>query len=237
MLDGDPWAGATPVAGLAIDHIGIVVPDLAPTLAWLRGLGFRVNDGVPLMGEHGPLGQTSAHCILANNYVEISAPDPGSGNHLEPLMAHGPGIRIVALASEDISADHARFAALGIAAGAPRPSSRLVRLGSGAVTARFVWFPLTEVIPGAITAVVQHHDRDIVFASELRDHPNGADRVDDILFGGPPAALAPLAMRGVGDLPVALDNSGLAAGIAGFTIAAAPAGLHRQDGFILRTMP
>jgi hypothetical protein len=29
----DPWDGATPIADLAVDHIGIVVADLGPTLA------------------------------------------------------------------------------------------------------------------------------------------------------------------------------------------------------------
>ena len=162
--EADPWQRAAPGPALAIDHIGIVVPDIAPVVAWLRARGFRVNDGVELIGAGRPLGQRSAHCVFANGYVEISAPHPGSGNHLEPYLALGQGIRILVLGSADIEADHARFAERALAAAAPAPSSRAVQLAEGERIARFRWFPLHHVVPGVLTAVMTHRDRDIVFA-------------------------------------------------------------------------
>ncbi|WP_195908476.1 VOC family protein [Novosphingobium sp. Gsoil 351] len=228
----DPWANAAALDGLAIDHIGIVVRDLAPTLAWLRGRGFRVNDGVPLMGADGPLGQISAHCVFANGYVEISTPVPGSGNHLEPLLAQGEGVCILALATSDAAADHARLGAL--AAGRPRASSRRVQLREGEREARFVWFPLTEVVPGAITAVVEHRDPDIVFAAELREHPNGATRLADVLFGAAPALPA---LAAGDEQAAALLGQGLSPGIAGFSIGGCTAFADRRTGFHARGLP
>lgn len=227
----DPWAEAVPAPGLAIDHIGIVVRDLAPTLAWLRRRGFLVNDGVPLMGDGAPLGQTSAHCVFDNGYVEISAPT-APDNHLVPLLAKGEGVRILALASTDIAADYDRLGTL--AAGPPRPSARTVALRDGPTTARFAWFPLTAVIPGIITAMVQHRDAKVVYAPELRAHPNGARRLGDVLFGG---GVPTLSDAGAPDLPQALVAPALPVGIAGFTITGGGAFSDVREGYSMRGLP
>jgi catechol 2,3-dioxygenase-like lactoylglutathione lyase family enzyme len=228
----DPWDGATPIADLAVDHIGIVVANLEPTLAWLRARGFRVSDGEPLMGDHGPLGQVSAHCVFENGYVEISAPIPGSGNHLEPLLARGEGIRILALASRDAAADHLRLGSL--AAGPPRLASRTLRLAGGDVRAQFCWFPLSDILPGVISAVVEHRDRPIVFARELREHPNGAHRMTDILLGKHFPEFPREAQPGG---PVALMSASAEPSVAGFSVEGAGAFLDRRDHYLLRGLP
>lgn len=224
----DLWSRAQPAHGLAIDHIGIVVSELGPTLAWLRDRGFKVNDGVPLKGADGPLGQISAHCVFANGYVEISTPIPGSGNHLEPLLKDGDGVRILALASTDAATDHSRLGPL--AAAPPSASSRTVRLGNRELEARFTWFPLIEVVPGTITAVVQHRNPDIVFAAELRDHPNGASRLADVLFGG----TAPQLGMAEGSYAKALTDTAAAPGIVGFSIAGCAPFCDHREGYTVR---
>ncbi len=233
MAEADLWTGATPLSHPAIDHIGIVVHDVTPTIAWLRALGFRVSDPVALLGPDGPLGQTSAHCIFANGYVEISAPFTRSGNHLEPLLAHGEGIRILALRSHDIAADHAQLKQTSLAAGLPRAASRQVALASDAAQARFSWFPLAEILPGVITAIVQHHDADIVFAPELACHPNGALRLADVLFGSRQPGIGEAARL---DSPVPLLAMAAEMAIAGFSVSGLPDALYQRSGFAMRTI-
>jgi catechol 2,3-dioxygenase-like lactoylglutathione lyase family enzyme len=162
------------VIGPAVDHVGVVVPDLNASVRWFRDLGFQVSDPTPLHGEgNAPLGQHSAHIVLPNGYVEISSPVPGSGNHLLPYLALGPGIRILALASDSIAADHARLSELGMADGPVRSASRVAGQG----TAHFRWFSLSrDFWPGVLVAVVQHLTPELVFASELCIHQNRAKR-------------------------------------------------------------
>ncbi|WP_293859989.1 VOC family protein [uncultured Alsobacter sp.] len=179
-----------PADGLAIDHIGIVVQDLAAEVAAWRAAGFRVSDPEPLMGRSGegqavPLGQSSAHVVFENGYVELSSPVPGSGNHLEPYLAKGEGVRILVLAAADAPA--ARAALLRDWPGVPdvREASREVVLADAARRARFSWFPLPfDVVPGVLSAVVQHHSRDIVLHPSLCTHPNGLRRMDCIVATG-----------------------------------------------------
>jgi catechol 2,3-dioxygenase-like lactoylglutathione lyase family enzyme len=233
MAEADLWTGATPLSHPAIDHIGIVVHDIAPTIAWLRGLGFRVSDPVALHGPDGPLGQHSAHCIFANGYIEISAPLAGSGNHLEPLLAQGEGIRILALRSHGIAADYAALSRQGLAAAPPQPAARTVLLANGAAQARFSWFAAAEVLPGVITAIVEHHDAPIVFAQELTRHPNGALRLADVLFGKSQPRIGCAAGP---DSPAPLLAMAADPAIAGFSISGLPTGLYQRGGFAMRTI-
>ena len=91
----------------AVDHVGIVAYQLQPLIDAFTNLGFRVSRPEPLYGMHGgekvSLGQHSAHIVLSNFYIEISAPDPGrSDNHLVPyLEQYGPGTRIVAFTCKE----------------------------------------------------------------------------------------------------------------------------------------
>lgn len=233
MAEADLWTGATPLSHPAIDHIGIVVHDIAPTIAWLRKLGFQVSDPVALHGPDGPLGQHSAHCIFANGYIEISAPITGSGNHLEPLLAQGEGIRILALRSQDIAADYAELSRQGLAAAPPQPAARAVLLASGAAQARFSWFAAAEVLPGVITAIVEHHDAPTVFAAELARHPNGALRLADVLFGKSQPRIGGAAGP---DSPAPLLAVAADAAIAGFSVSGLPNAIYQRCGYALRTI-
>jgi hypothetical protein len=173
------------LTALVVDHIGVVVRDLAAEVAAWRGCGFAVSDPVPLMGVDGegqpvPLGQASAHVVFENGYVELSSPDPGSGNHLEPYLARGEGVRILVLATAD--ADAARSSV-----GAPevRSASRSVVIDGQAQTARFRWFPLpADLMPATLSAVVEHLSPDLVFHPSLVVHPNGTRRLARILASG-----------------------------------------------------
>ena len=170
--------------GLAVDHIGVVVHDLGREVAAWRGLGFRVSDPVPL-------GQSSAHVVFENGYVELSSPVPGSGNHLERYLAAGEGVRILVLAATDAAAAQRIVAATHPGCAAPRPASRAIVVGGREDVARFVWFPLpVDVVPDVLSAVVEHVTPDLVFHPSLVDHPNGARRVTRFVVHGAASALA-----------------------------------------------
>lgn len=229
----DPWLGAAALPGLAIDHIGIVVADCMPVVALLRGHGFQVSDPEPLIGPEGPLGQASAHCVFANGYVEISAPDPNSDNHLLPLLAQGEGIRILVLRSADAAGDHARLEAGGLTAGPVRAASRIVRLPEGEAIARFQWFPVADRLPGVLIAMAEHRDAALVFASALRAHPNGANRLHDVLLAPAAAALGPLATA-AGNAAQALIGHGPTAPIHGLSATGIPGLTLDHTAFALR---
>lgn len=175
---------------IAVDHIGVVVRDLGREIAAWRALGFQVSDPVPLMGRDDkgravPLGQSSAHIVFANAYVELSSPVPGSGNHLERYLALGDGVRILVLAADDAGAARAAIAPRWPDVAAPRDATRAIEIAGRGDVARFAWFPLPfDVIPGVLSAVVQHLTPELVFHPSLVAHANGARRIDRFVVEG-----------------------------------------------------
>jgi hypothetical protein len=166
-----------------IDHVGLVVRDAAAEAARWREQGFLVSAPTALHatsdGVRRPLGQVSAHVVFENGYVEISSPVAGAGNHLDPYLALGEGVRIVVHAAADIRAAHD---AAPPGTPPPRLASRIVRLPDGDVEARFAWFPLgVPTWPGTLTAIVAHLDRAAVFHAALAAHPNGLRRIEALL--------------------------------------------------------
>jgi hypothetical protein len=84
-----------------------------------------------------------------------------------------------------------------------------------------------------LTAVVQHRSPDIVFARELRDHPNGASRLEDVLFGG---AVPDLGLTDDGYAQV-LSDPAAGPGILGFSIAGCAPFCESRPGYTLRGLP
>ncbi|MHB2169067.1 VOC family protein [Alsobacter sp. R-9] len=217
--------GPASALGLAIDHVGVVVRDLAAEVERWRGEGFLVSDPVALMGQDGtgrarPLGQSSAHVVFQNAYVELSSPDPGSGNHLEPYLALGDGIRILVVAVADAETARAALAAEGGDIGPVRTAARDVMVEGDAFRATFRWFPLPrDIVPGVLSAVVEHETRDRVLHTSLCRHPNGLRRIDAFVAEGrsDDIRMLPRAVKGLQDAPPLL--------LAGSTAAARLSGL------------
>lgn len=195
-----PIAATAPSAGWrdttqAVDHVGVVVHDLAAEVAAWRSLGFAVSDPVPLMGRDTngqavALGQSSAHVVFSNAYVELSAPVPGSGNHLEPYLAAGEGVRILVLTASDADLARAIVAARHPAVAPVAVAARDVVIDGTAYTARFRWFPLPfDVVPRVLSAVVQHLTPDLVFHPSFVHHPNGLTRIARVVARGRAADL------------------------------------------------
>ena len=180
---------------LTVDHIGVVVRDLPGEVARWRALGFTVSDPVPLMrrddtGRAIPLGQCSAHVVFENGYVELSSPNQGSNNHLLPYLALGEGVRILVLATEDADAAWRQCAARWPQLTPAANASRSVVIADEAHTAQFRWFPLpVDVVPGTLSAIVQHLTPELVFHPSLVDHANGARRITRFIATGRPGDL------------------------------------------------
>lgn len=177
---------------LRVDHVGIVVRDLAAEVAAWRARGFAVSEPVPLMGSDAsgrpvPLGQSSAHVVFANGYVELSSPHPGANNHLEPYLARGEGVRILVLATADADAARARLA-VRRAVSPVMAAARAVVVEGTARMAGFRWFPLPfDIVPGVLSAVVEHLTPEIVFHPSLARHPNGLTRMSRLFATGDPS--------------------------------------------------
>ncbi len=193
MIRPGPQPLPEPVAtNLVVDHIGVVVHDLAAEVAAWRSAGFIVSDPVPLMaagmgGEAVPLGQSSAHVVFRNGYVELSSPDPGSGNHLEPYLELGEGVRILVLATGEAEAARRVLLPRWPGLSDVRQASRTVRTGAREGLAIFHWFPLPQsLVPGVLSAVVEHRTRDLVLDPGLAAHPNGLSRIASIVAEGRP---------------------------------------------------
>ncbi len=182
---------------LRVDHIGIVVRDLAAEVAAWRARGFMVSEPVPLMGSDAsgrpvPLGQSSAHVVFANAYVELSSPHPGANNHLEPYLARGEGVRILVLATSCADAARARLAARWPAVAPVMAASRAVLVEGTERVATFRWFPLPfDILPGVLSAVVEHLTPESVFHPSLSRHPNGLTRMSRVVATGDPSGFAP----------------------------------------------
>lgn len=186
---------STPAVGATLGLLGAAYALSYVDRTILSRAGLLVSDPVELAGPDGPMNQIGAHCVLENAYLEIAAPVGGKPNHLVPLLAHGPGLRILALDSADAAADHRRLDHLGLARVAVRESSRSLELAGGPRTARFRWFAAGPPVTGLLTVIVEHLDREIVFAPELRAHPRGLTRLESVVFGQPARGLECLAQE------------------------------------------
>ncbi len=216
MIRPAPMPAPLIATGLPVDHVGIVVHDLAAEVGAWWDAGFLVSDPVPLMatgpdGEPVPLGQSSAHVVFRNGYVELSSPTPGSGNHLEPYLARGEGVRILVLATGDAQEARAALTLTSPGIAEVRQASRRVVAGERQETALFSWFPLpAPIIPGVLSAVVEHHSRDLVLDPRLAAHPNGWTDIVRFVARGRPAdlqRLPPLPGHGSGAPDLALVAS------------------------------
>ena len=94
-----------------------------------------------------------------------------------PLLAHGPGLRIVVYACESPGADRERLLAGGHEVGPLARASRPIEYGSRHGEAQFEWFrvdPPPRQSAGGLTAYVHHLTPELVFQPEVMTHPNGA---------------------------------------------------------------
>ena len=177
-----------------VDHAGIVGHDVEAMRTAFQDAGFDVSPAAILRDRDGnSLGQTSAHILFADSYIELSAPLPGETSHLTPLVGDTMRLAILALRSDDLATDHARYLAQGLTGGPPRRAARPV----GDATAHFAWFALENLcVPDVLVAIVEHLTPELVFAPAGFRHPNGARCLTDISLAQADSRIASISERG-----------------------------------------
>lgn len=115
-----------------IDHVMVCVPELAPAIEAYRQIGFDIHPG----GDHPGRGTHNAIAFHEADYLELLAPRDrevarATGTGLLDFLAAGPGLRYLAVQSDDLAADVHAMRGRGVDVGDPVDGSR--RLPSGTV--------------------------------------------------------------------------------------------------------
>lgn len=167
---------------LGLDHVVILVRDLADAEARLSRLGFRPT----------PRGLHSAHMGTANTTVVFA-----DGTYLEALgvlqatdnnravrgvLAEREGPYGLAFKTGDATAAAAGFAAAGIGPGAALEFARPVELPSGPREAAFrVARTDPDHTPGTWLFVCQHRTPEVTWRADHLEQPNGACGVAEVV--------------------------------------------------------
>jgi hypothetical protein len=167
---------------LGLDHVVVLVRDLAEAETRLERLGFRPT----------PRGVHSAHMGTANTTAVFA-----DGTYLEALGVLRPtennvGVRAVlaeregpyglAFKTEDADAAAAEFAAAGIGPGMALEFARPVELPSGPREAAFrVARTDPRHTPGAWLFVCEHRSPDVTWRADYLEQPNGACGVAEVI--------------------------------------------------------
>jgi hypothetical protein len=176
----------------AIDHVVIVVRDLAQATADYTAAGFTVTPG----GEHADGATHNALIAFADGaYIELIAfkePDRPSTHQWWPRLAQGEGLTHYALRSDDLAADVAWLRAAGIAISDPRDGGR-TRPDGQALRWRTAAFEGSAKLPFLIEDLTPRDLR--VPGGAAMEHPLGARGIAGlrVLADDPNAVAAPLA--------------------------------------------
>jgi hypothetical protein len=174
-------ANLTAVGG--IDHIVIVVDDLAISAEAYRRLGFTLSP----KGIHPPaMGSVNHTIMLQHDYFELmglTAPTEINARWRQGL-AEGGGVTGIALVTESAEAAHEHWQKEGLSPGAVFPFARAVKRANGEpMEARFALVTLPEVpLTGVRIFVCQQLTREAVWLPELMTHANTARAILKVTF-------------------------------------------------------
>ena len=164
-----------------IDHVVLLVRDLAGAKARLTRLGFRPT----------PRGVHSAHMGTANTtilfgdgtYLEALGVLRRTGNNLavRSVLAEREGPYGLAFKTDDAEAAAAEFAASGIGPGVALEFARPVELPSGPREAAFrVARTDPDHTPGTWLFVCQHRTPEVTWRADHIEQPNGAHGIAEV---------------------------------------------------------
>lgn len=164
--------------GLPLDHVVLLTRDLGVAGTAFEAAGFTVT---PETRHSAELGTANRCVMLEGSYIEIMgivAATPANATW-RALLASGPGVRGIALGSEDIEGAAAALEGLGIKAEPVRHFSRKTADGE-------LRFSVTRIdpseTPGLQCLVCQHHTAELLWRPELMTHANGASRLAEVSF-------------------------------------------------------
>ena len=164
---------------VGLDHVVVVVRDLAQAAKTWTNLGFTVSD----RGTHSAHMGTGNHTLmLGEDYLELlGVLTPTERNApTRALLEQREGIERVAFTTLDAAKGVAALQARGIAGEGPIAFSRPVDLPGGTTSeARFETFlwPRDERPGGVRLFACQHFTRETVWLPHLQQHANTAHRI------------------------------------------------------------
>jgi catechol 2,3-dioxygenase-like lactoylglutathione lyase family enzyme len=172
---------------LSIDHLVIMVDDLAQAIADYSVLGFTVLPG----GVHADNPTHNALIVFADGvYIELIALQPGAttpaSERLQKWLKARPGLVDMALLPSDIEANIAQARARGVEIEPARPGGRLRPDGQ-----RIAWQTANLLGPGLpfFCADVTPHSRRVPEGA-VRRHSNGVVGVAEVVIAVTDLALS-----------------------------------------------
>ena len=160
-----------------IDHVMICVPDLRKAIDAYTRIGFGVRAG----GVHPDGGTENAIAFFQDDYLELLAVRKGeerlASAALLDFLARGPGLRYVALQSDDLAADVAAMRRRGVDVGDPvdggrrTPDGHELRWKSARLGASN---PLPIFFIEHLTPLAERR------RGHTGEHPNGARRTERV---------------------------------------------------------
>jgi catechol 2,3-dioxygenase-like lactoylglutathione lyase family enzyme len=170
-----------------IDHVMICVPDLQQAMDAYTRIGFTVRPG----GVHPGGGTENAIAFFQDDYLELLAVRKGeehlAGAALMEFLSRGPGLRYVAVQSNDLAADVAAMRRRGVDVSDPIDGGR--RTPSG----QELRWKAARLGPGNALPIffIEH----LTPLAERRrghtgEHPNGALRTERVYIAVPDVAKA-----------------------------------------------
>ena len=160
-----------------IDHVMICVPDLPKAIDTYTRIGFGVRAG----GVHPDGGTENAIAFFQDDYLELLAVRKGeerlASAALLDFLARGPGLRYVALQSDDLAADVAAMRRRGVDVGDPvdggrrTPDGHELRWKSARLGASN---PLPIFFIEHLTPLAERR------RGHTGEHPNGARRTERV---------------------------------------------------------
>ena len=167
---------------LGLDHVVILVRDLAEAEARLGRLGFRPT---PRGVHSAPMGTANTTAVFADGtYLEaLGVLRPTENNvAIRAVLAEREGPYGLAFKTEDADAAAAEFAAAGIGPGTALEFARPVDLPSGPREAAFrVARTDPTHTPGAWLFVCQHRTPEATWRADYLEQPNGACGVAEVI--------------------------------------------------------
>jgi hypothetical protein len=214
---------------LGVDHFIVVVSDLEAAREACLDAGFTAT---PIARHSAASGTANSCIVLPQVYIElmgIVVETPASGTWGR-LLKSGPGLKGVALGTDDIEQTAVQLAARGFAADPVRRFSRSVPEGElGFSVIRLS----PDLTPGLQCLYCQHHTLELLWSPDTMRHSNGAQRIAaavvphgsglEPLTGGNWPAL-PVADGAAGRIAIAFDRP-----VSGDALDA----IHRATGVVI----
>jgi hypothetical protein len=214
---------------IGIDHAVVMVRDLDQAAANWKRLGFTLS---PRGTHSAKMGSGNYTIMLDPDYIELLGVLTET-EHNAPARAfltkRGEGIERMAFTAIDSAAGAEEIRGHGYAALGPTDFERPVTMPDGSLSAakfRIFQWPIEEAPAEVRIFACQHKTRETVWIPELMRHPNGAQRLRQVLIvsGEPEKDAAHLARLIDGSAKAERDGA-----------TAVPSGSDRADFIFLTT--